>query len=414
MRRYKQSILFIITILCLTGCIQAKDNTDTTVETSAVKVFETNEHVENMQSSTKNYILKSDKEEFIPHIIINESDKTFSISYDVLSSYLAAGTYTENNNQLALKTDDGKYHYTFDVVDDNTLTFNQKNSSDIDDIMGEGVKDGAEFIIDAPNPHTKDSPLPESITDTSELGLLRKLYIDFPQTANYQEAISFIQESDLPYSEKKRNGSRNIKIALNKYDAVIEDTAIDTFKEYDYIMVDYMYPKMEDDNHDELNKYLFRGIIYVSAEGRYQLESHVENTYITTDGEVIDSLMNREEQMHFLENHTGLAIDKREAVSADIEKCIREKFAAFEEECELMDLWYDKEKSDRIIESYMKYGRGSDNGVKRENIIAIMSDLKTGDNTWSLEPNTVYADWIWILIRDNQDSEWVVDDYGNE
>ena len=43
-----------------------------------------------------------------------------------------------------------------------------------------------------------------------------------------------------------------------------------------------------------------------------------------------------------------------------------------------------------------------------------MSDLKTSENTWSFEPHTIYTDWNWILVRDNPDSEWVVDDYGNE
>lgn len=104
----------------------------------------------------------------------------------------------------------------------------------------------------------------------------------------------------------------------------------------------------------------------------------------------------------------------KETVSADIEACIREKVATFEEECELLELWYDKEKSEQIIDSYMKSDRASANKVKRENIIVIMSDLKTGENTWSFEPNAVYTDWNWILVRENQDSEWTVDDYGNE
>lgn len=42
----------------------------------------------------------------------------------------------------------------------------------------------------------------------------------------------------------------------------------------------------------------FTGIIYVSAEEKYQLESHTESTFITMDGEVIDSQMNRQEQMY--------------------------------------------------------------------------------------------------------------------
>ena len=62
----------------------------------------------------------------------------------------------------------------------------------------------------------------------------------------------------------------------------------------------------------------------------------------------------------------------------------------------------------------MEYGCGASNGVKRDDVIVILSDLKTGENTWSFEPNAVYTDWNWILIQDGETSEWVVDDYGNE
>ncbi len=90
------------------------------------------------------------------HTDITEND-------DALSSYLAIGTYTENYNLLELKTDDGKYHYKFDVIDENTLKFNQENSSKINKIMGEEIKDSTEFIIDS---------LSENITSTSELDVL--------------------------------------------------------------------------------------------------------------------------------------------------------------------------------------------------------------------------------------------------
>lgn len=106
-------------------------------------------------------------------------------------------------------------------------------------------------------------------------------------------------------------------------------------------------------------------------------------------------------------------IRESEPVSKDIKACIDEKMASFEEECTLTDLWYDKEKSEALVDSYMKYGRGASNGVTRENVIVILSTLKTGANTWSFEPNAIYTDWKWILIRDNPHSNWVVDDYGN-
>ncbi|MEY8338879.1 hypothetical protein AALB16_12800 [Lachnospiraceae bacterium 62-35] len=296
MKKIGKLVLSIMAVVLLAGCVGKTDNADTTKESHVIMAVETNESVEHTQNNTKTYIQKADGEEFIPYITIDEKDKTFLFSYDVLSSYLAAGTYTESQGQLELKTDDGKYRYIFDIVDENTLKFNQKNSSDIHKIMGEEIKDGAEFVI---------APLSKNITSTNELEVLGRLYIDFPQTANYQEAISFIQESELPYSEKKENGNRRIKIALKEFDTEIETPAVNTFKDYDYIEVNYMYPKQENDRHDDLDKYFFAGIFYVSAEGKYQLESHAENTFITMDGEVIDSQMNRQEQMDFLENHRG-------------------------------------------------------------------------------------------------------------
>ncbi|NBI72254.1 hypothetical protein D3Z50_14520 [Clostridiaceae bacterium] len=160
------------------------------------------------------------------------------------------------------------------------------------------AKDGAESETPPGSP-------PDHQAFLSEPEPLRRLYIDFPQTASYQEAIAFIQASGLPYSEKKENGGRLIKIAENKADAAIETPAARTFQEYDYIEIYYMYPKQEPDGPDDLKPYVFTGILYISAEGQYQLSSHAESVFITKDAEVIDSQMNRQEQIEFLENHAG-------------------------------------------------------------------------------------------------------------
>lgn len=298
MKVSRKLVLFVITVIFLAGCARETDKTSNIEEKNIIGAVETNVYNNDTKNNTKTYTLKTGKEWIISQIIIDESDKTFMFSYDVMSSYLAVGKYTENNGQLELRTDDGKYHYTFDIVDENTLKFKQKDSSRIKRITGGGIEDGAEFVT---------GTLSGNITNTDGIGLLHKLYIDFPQTASYQEAISFIQESGLPYSEKKLNGSRYIKVALEKSDTFIETPAVNTFKDYDYIEVSYMYPKQEN-NNDELDKYFFAGIIYVSAEGKYQLESHVRNTFITQDGEVLDSKMDRKEQIYFLKNHTALDI----------------------------------------------------------------------------------------------------------
>lgn len=93
---------------------------------------------------------------------------------------------------------------------------------------------------------------------------------------------------------------------------------------------------------------------------------------------------------------------------------VKTRFKKFKE-CELIKLWYDEERSDDYTREYLQNGRGTSNGAKEENVIVMLSDLKTGDHmnaNTGFDDNGTYSDWIWILIRDDQDSAWVVDDYG--
>lgn len=141
----KKFTLFIILLSVLTGCT----NNKSIVETSQI-VLETNESIESVQDDTKIYVLKSDKKEFIPELVLNTRDNTFSFSYDVLSSYLSIGTYKESQDRLELITDDGEYYYVFDIVDKSTLKFNKDESSNvtlIDSRMGIELSNGAEFIL---------------------------------------------------------------------------------------------------------------------------------------------------------------------------------------------------------------------------------------------------------------------------
>ncbi|WP_142828013.1 DUF4829 domain-containing protein [Planococcus soli] len=82
---------------------------------------------------------------------------------------------------------------------------------------------------------------------------------------------------------------------------------------------------------------------------------------------------------------------------------------------ELKELWFTEEESDRVVKDYMKYGHGSSNGIKKENVIVLASNLKTdakgGDS--GFEPDFLYTDWNWILIRDDRSGKWRVDDWGN-
>ncbi len=82
--------------------------------------------------------------------------------------------------------------------------------------------------------------------------------------------------------------------------------------------------------------------------------------------------------------------------------------------CELTKLWYDEEKSPNQIKSYMTGGRGFGNGVSPDNVIVIYSDftVDSSGGDGSLNPNSTYTDWGWILIRDSSENEWQVDDWG--
>lgn len=82
--------------------------------------------------------------------------------------------------------------------------------------------------------------------------------------------------------------------------------------------------------------------------------------------------------------------------------------------CSLTDLYYDESKSNSEIKSYMAHGHGSKNGVEENNVIILLSnftvDSSGGDG--SLNPDSTYTNWMWILIRDSQAGGWKVDDWG--
>lgn len=80
----------------------------------------------------------------------------------------------------------------------------------------------------------------------------------------------------------------------------------------------------------------------------------------------------------------------------------------------LTKIWYDEEKSNYLVDGYLENGRGLTNGVKAENVIILLSNFDvdgSGDNP-VLNPNTTYSDYQWILIRDNKNNVWKIDDSG--
>ena len=94
-------------------------------------------------------------------------------------------------------------------------------------------------------------------------------------------------------------------------------------------------------------------------------------------------------------------------------ECVREEFKNFAG-CELTDLWYDEKESNAILESYMKHGGGSKNGVDEKNVVVLLSNFDVAESgaDGSFEAGTTYDDWNWILIRNGETDSWKVDDWG--
>lgn len=189
---------------------------------------------------------------------------------------------------------------------------------------------------------------------------------------------------------------------------------------------------------DEVNDLLGKSVLLMSTEGGIysfgpaSAESFFER-YSWLDGnselfDPADSLETRVEKysswavknrrlsdLLYNANFTFVSSDKfSEAEISDAMYCVMDKFDNAFKGCELTKLWYDEEISNAQIESYMTGGRGSFNGINKNNVIVLLSEFNVdssgGDG--SLNPNSTYNNWIWILIRDSGKDEWRVDDWG--
>lgn len=91
---------------------------------------------------------------------------------------------------------------------------------------------------------------------------------------------------------------------------------------------------------------------------------------------------------------------------------VKEKFKDFTD-CELLRLYYDEERSDSAVKSFLENGKGSINGARAENTIVLHSDFYAGSKAeGGFTPDMEYTNWMFILIRDNETSRWHVDGCG--
>lgn len=156
--RFAGSVLLIagLSVACFTGCFGKADN----IEKVAVTGEDSNEATQSgnnrqneMNSSVHIYKMVAEGQEdwLLPGLTLNEEEHTFSFVYDALSSYMPYGSYQIQDNLLMATTDDGLYHYRFEVVDSHTLKFVQEGSSDVylfDDRLGVPIEDGSLFEME--------------------------------------------------------------------------------------------------------------------------------------------------------------------------------------------------------------------------------------------------------------------------
>ncbi len=83
----------------------------------------------------------------------------------------------------------------------------------------------------------------------------------------------------------------------------------------------------------------------------------------------------------------------------------------------IKDIRYSPSDSIREAEDYIKYGNGSVNGTQLENVIVFYMDYDVSfpegisdqeNGAWA----SSYDNWKMILIRDNKDGKWLIDDMG--
>ena len=132
----------------LAGCRNPELHGNNPVQEETALTVETDETFEGKES-IKTYTLVSDETDLpLPTLTLDQEEGTFSFAYDVLSSYLAVGTYEINGDKVELTTEDGTFHYTFYSADEDTLRFSADESSDVqltDNRIGAVITDGAVF-----------------------------------------------------------------------------------------------------------------------------------------------------------------------------------------------------------------------------------------------------------------------------
>lgn len=92
-------------------------------------------------------------------------------------------------------------------------------------------------------------------------------------------------------------------------------------------------------------------------------------------------------------------------IDAAVEK-VKSRFFDFRG-CDLLELSYDEAESDKQLESFEKITD------KSQGLVFFSSFyVGPGGHDGSLTPDSTYDNWMWILVRVDKDSEWMIYDMG--
>lgn len=204
----KKNLVFALTcMMILAGCAKPTESIPETVvstvaeqktvetqsEGQKIVVTETQSALpETLTESIQayNYRLLTDQDEdgeLVPSITLF-SDGTYGFSFDVLSSYFAAGTYKIEENLLKAVTSEGDREYVFQIEQEGNLMFMKKESADVtltDEDVEVPLLDGSIFSLKSAM--DESSTMQATVKEVLESSVLVKSHEDSQPGAFYVE-----------------------------------------------------------------------------------------------------------------------------------------------------------------------------------------------------------------------------------
>lgn len=91
----------------------------------------------------------------------------------------------------------------------------------------------------------------------------------------------------------------------------------------------------------------------------------------------------------------------------DAMNIVKQKFKRDFKGCTLTDLWYGENISSRSTAEWAKQYNADEAIILSSNF-----DVDSSGGDGSLNPNTTYTKWQWILVRDKSNNEWSLKTWG--